>query len=40
MALVEVNRYWMHYSVFGEDDAPVPALIHGDWAAAIAGEKS
>ena len=29
MAFAEINGYRMHYSVFGEDDAPVMALIHG-----------
>ncbi len=29
MALAEINGYRMHYEVFGEDDAPVLALIHG-----------
>ena len=29
MAFADINGYRMHYSVFGEDDAPVMALIHG-----------
>lgn len=29
MAFAEINGYRMHYSVIGEDDAPVLALIHG-----------
>ena len=29
MPSVEINGYRMHYSVFGEDDAPVMALVHG-----------
>ena len=29
MAHAEINGYWMHYEVFGEDDAPALALIHG-----------
>ena len=29
MAFAEINGYQMHYEVFGEDDAPAMALIHG-----------
>ena len=29
MAFAEINGYRMHYEVFGEEDAPALALIHG-----------
>ena len=29
MAIAEINGYRMHYEVFGEEDAPALALIHG-----------
>lgn len=29
MAFAEINGYRMHYQVFGDDDAPTLALIHG-----------
>lgn len=29
MSFAEINGYRMHYSVFGEEDAPAMALIHG-----------
>ena len=29
MAFAEINGYGMHYEVFGADDAPVMAMIHG-----------
>ena len=29
MPIAEINGYQMHYEIFGEDDAPVMALIHG-----------
>lgn len=29
MPFVEINNYRMHYQVFGDDDAPALALIHG-----------
>ena len=29
MPVAQINGYQMHYSVFGDDDAPALALIHG-----------
>ena len=29
MAFAEINGYRMHYDVFGDDNAPALALIHG-----------